>query len=83
MTAPGRSPSDIPQNIDTLQIGSSEFAVQLFQDIAADEDVIRGNVLISLFSAWGILVTASLGVRGETAEQLASALNVEGVSIPD
>lgn len=40
------------------------------------------NVVISVFSAWAILVPASLVARGETEKQLASVLNIQGVTKP-
>lgn len=70
------SPEDHPlQLIHSLENASSQFAIDLFKKIAAQENHYTDNVLISPFSVWSILVTASLGANGETALQMTTALH--------
>lgn len=70
------SAAPLPRDGGDLTDRSRRFAVKLYRELAAKE---QGNVLVSPYSAFDALGMVYVGARGQTATELAQALECAGV----
>ncbi len=70
------SAAPLPRDGGDMTDRSRRFAVKLYRELASKE---QGNVLVSPYSAFDALGMVYVGARGQTATELAQALECAGV----
>ena len=74
----GQGDQGISADAASLVAGNNQFALELYQSLAADEGAVannNGNLFISPYSLSTALAMTYAGARGRTAEQMADVLH--------